>query len=324
MKAIVVHEWMEPSALAVSEIEAPGVQAGCVLIDVAAAACNFFDTLIVRGKYQVRPEFPFTPGGEVAGVVAGVGDGVTGFAVGDRVMASVSYGGYAERINAPHLGVHAIPNAMRFEEAAAFPLVYGTSHVAVCDRGGLGPDDTLLVTAAAGGIGLAAVQIGRAMGARVIALAGGADKLEIVRKAGADVAIDYREEDWIARVKEETGGKGADVIIENVGGEIFEGCMKSIAWGGRLVVVGFAGGDIPSVRANRILLKHIALVGVHFGPMLEHEPETLAAAYRDLFRLYEAGVMTPLIFDTYPLERLPDALAALEGRKTWGKLVITL
>lgn len=323
MKAIVVRDWMEPGELRVSEIDDPALRAGHVLIDVKASGCNFFDTLIVRGKYQVRPNFPFSPGGEVAGIVRATGDGVKGFAVGDRVMASVTYGGHAQLVNAPARGVHAIPEKMSFEEAAAFPLVYGTSHVAVCDRGRLQPGDTLLVTAAAGGIGLAAVQVGRAVGARVIALAGGTDKLAIVREAGADIAIDYREEDWISRVHEETQGAGADVIIENVGGDIFEGCMKSIAWGGRLVVVGFAGGDIPRVKANRILLKHISLVGVHFGPMIEHEPETLDAAYRDLFAHYDAGRMSPVIWKTYSLEELPDALTALEGRKTWGKLVIT-
>ncbi len=324
MKAIVVRDWMDPSDLAISETPEPEPREGHVLIDVKAAGCNFFDTLIVRGKYQVRPDFPFSPGGEIAGIVKHTGDGVSGFTIGDRVMASVTYGGFAERVNAPLRAVHAIPDSMPFDEAAAFPLVYGTSHVAVLDRGGLREGETLLVSAAAGGIGLAAVQLGRAFGARVIALAGGADKLEVVREAGADIAIDYREEDWIARVSEETQGRGADVIIENVGGDIFEGCMKSIAWGGRLVVVGFAGGQIPKVRANRILLKHISLVGVHFGAMLEHEPETLDAAYRDLLELYAAERMSPLIWKRYPLEQVPEALAALEGRRTWGKLVITL
>ena len=324
MRAVVVPQWMEPSELSVSEVPEPAVQPGRLGIDVAAAGCNFFDTLIVRGRYQLRPEFPFTPGGEVAGSICAVGDGITGFEIGDRVMAILPHGGYAERVNVVPHAAYPIPDAMSFEEAAAFPMVYGTSYVSVVQRGGIRPGETLLVTAAAGGIGLAAVQIGKAVGARVIALAGGDEKLEIVRRAGADLAIDYRKEDWTARVRDWTEGRGADVIIENVGGEIFEGCMRCLAWGGRLVVVGFAGGEIPTVKTNRILLKHISLVGVHFGPMLDHEPEALEQAYRELFELYGSGRLEPLIWRTYPLEELPDALEALAGRASWGKIVITL
>ncbi len=324
MKAIVVDSWTVPSKLVVSDVPEIARESGKVLIDVRAAGCNFFDTLIVRGKYQVKPPFPFSPGGEVAGVVAEVDTDSEAFAVGDRVMANVGYGGFAERVNARPNTVHPIPEEMEFEEAAAFPIVYGTSHVAVVGRGGLRPGETMIVTAAAGGVGLAAVQIGKAMGARVIAVAGGKAKLEIARKAGADVLIDYRADDWPEIIERETDGRGADLIIESVGGEIFDACTRLIAWGGRIVVVGFAGGEIPSIRTNRILLKHISLVGVHFGPMADHEPETLRETFRDLFDLYRSKKLAPLIWKRFALAELPEALEALENRESWGKIVVSI
>ena len=324
MKAVVVKEWMDPSDLEVSEIAAPACEPGKVAIDVAAAGCNFFDTLIVRGKYQTKPPMPFSPGGEVAGVVAEVGEGVTGFAAGDRVMSYVEYGGFAERVNARPAATHKIRESMSFAQAAAMPIVYGTAHLCIGARGQLRAGETLLVTAAAGGVGLAAIQLGKALGARVIALAGGAEKIEIAKRAGADVGIDYRAEAWEERVREETGGRGADVIVENVGGEIFEGCTRCIAWGGRLVVCGFAGGEIPSIRTNRILLKHISLVGVHFGPMVANAPDELARTFAALMDLHASGKVEPLIWREYPLESVAEALAAIAGRKSWGKLVLTL
>lgn len=324
MKAVVVREFMEPSDLEVGEIPIPPMAPGMIAIDVAAAGCNFFDTLIVRGKYQVKPAMPFSPGGEVAGVVAEIGKGVTGFAVGDRVMSYVEHGGFAERVNARPAASHKIPDAMSFTHAAALPIAYGTAHLCIAARGRLEPHETLLVTAAAGGVGIATIQLAKAVGARVIALAGGAEKIEIVKRAGADVGIDYRAEDWIERVREETDGRGADVIVENVGGEIFEGCTRCIAWGGRLVVCGFAGGKIPSIRTNRILLKHISLVGVHFGPMVENDPKELANTFEALIQLHQSGKLEPLIWREYPLEDIAQALADLGGRKSWGKLVMTL
>jgi len=239
-------------------------------------------------------------------------------------MSYVEYGGYAERVNARPQASFAIPDAVTFEQAAAIPIVYGTSYLALVQRGGLQAGETVLITAAAGGVGLASIQIAKTLGARVIALAGGREKLDIVRNAGADVAIDYREEDWVERVREETAGRGADVVIENVGGEIFDGCTRCIAWGGRIAVVGFSSGDIPLVKANRILLKHISLVGVHFGPMASHAPDELADCFREIMRLQASGQLTPVISQTYPLERAADALQALGARKSFGKLVLTL
>jgi NADPH2:quinone reductase len=324
MRAVVVSEWMEPADLSVTQIEAPPVEAGKISIEVKAVGCNFADTLIVRGKYQVKPDFPFSPGGEVAGLVREVGEGVTGFSEGDRVMAYVEYGGYAERVNARPEATFSIPDRMPFEHAAAIPIVYGTSYVSLVPRGRLEAGETVLITAAAGGVGIAAIQIAKALDARVIALAGGKEKLDIVREVGADVAIDYREEDWIERVRAETGGRGVDVVIENVGGDIFDGCTRCIAWGGRLVIVGFSSGEIPLVKANRILLKQISLVGVHFGPMAKHDPELLASCFRELAKLHERGRLVPKIFEKFPLERAAEALAALAGRKSWGKIVLEI
>jgi len=315
---------MDPADLEVSRIDPPPLERDKLAIDVKAVGCNWSDTLIVRGQYQIKPDFPFSPGGEVAGVVAEIGGDVEGFSLGDRVMSYVEYGGYAERVNARPQASFAIPDAVTFEQAAAIPIVYGTSYLALVQRGGLQAGETVLITAAAGGVGLASIQIAKTLGARVIALAGGREKLDIVRNAGADVAIDYREEDWVERVREETAGRGADVVIENVGGEIFDGCTRCIAWGGRIAVVGFSSGDIPLVKANRILLKHISLVGVHFGPMASHAPDELADCFREIMRLQASGQLTPVISQTYPLERAADALQALGARKSFGKLVLTL
>lgn len=324
MRAVVVPELMSHSDLAVSEIDPPRAEPGKLVIDVRAAGCNWFDTLIVQGRYQVKPDFPFSPGGEVAGVVHEVGDGVEGFSVGDRVMAYTEYGGFAERAIARPAGTFPLPDSVPFEEAAAMPIVYGTSYVSLASRGQVREGETVLITAAAGGVGLASIQIARALGARVIALAGGQEKLDIVREVGADVAVDYREEDWVERVKQETNGRGADVVIENVGGEIFDGCTRCINWGGRIVIVGFSGGDIPLVKTNRIMLKHISLVGVHFGPMVRNAPAQLAECFRDLMALHAEGRVRPVIWKQYPLESVAEALDALASRKTFGKIVLTL
>lgn len=322
MRAIVVDRWMEPEELVVRELPDPVVGAGQLGIDVKAAGCNFFDILIVQGKYQVKPPFPFTPGGEIAGIVNAVGAGVSGFSVGDRVLASAPMGGYADRIAMPAFLAHRIPDSMSFEEGAAFPIVYPTSYAGLVYRAALQPGETLLVHAAAGGVGVAAVQIGKALGARVIATAGGADKVRVALEAGADDGIDYNAEDFVERVKQLTNGKGADVIYDSVGGDVFEKSLKCIAWNGRLLVIGFAGGQIPSVAANRILLKNIAVVGLHWGAFAKNEPQRIPEAFEALFRLYEEKKIRPVIYKSYPLERAAEALAALGSRKTHGKVVL--
>jgi NADPH2:quinone reductase len=314
---------MEPAELRVSEIPESKAEPGTLLVEVRAAGCNFFDILIVQGQYQVKPAFPFTPGGELSGVVREVGEGVERFAIGDRVLAGTQIGGFAELAVIPASSAYPIPEGMSFEEGAALPIIYPTSYAALIFRADLQAGETLLVHAASGGVGSAAVQIGKALGARVIATVGGAEKAKIAHELGADEVIDYREGDFVARVKEITDGRGADVICDSVGGDVFDRSLKCIAWNGRLVVVGFASGRIPEVKANRILLKNIAVTGVHWGAYLLNEPDRVPETFAGLFALYSDGRIKPLIYDTYPLEDLPSALAALASRTTHGKLIIT-
>jgi len=322
MRAVVVDRWMEPAELVVRELPDPVVGPGQLGVDVKAAGCNFFDILIVQGRYQVKPPFPFIPGGEFAGVVRELGAGVKGFAVGDRILASAPMGGYADRIAIPAAFAHRMPDAMPFEEGASFPIVYPTSYAGLVYRAALQPGETLLVHAAAGGVGLAAVQIGNALGARVIATAGGPEKVRVAMEAGAAFGIDYNSEDFVERVKEITGGKGADVIYDSVGGDVFDKSMKCIAWCGRLLVIGFAGGTIPSVAANRILLKNVAVVGLHWGAYAKYEPARIPETFAALFQLYEQKKIRPVIYRSYPLEQAAEALAALGSRKTHGKVVL--
>lgn len=324
MRAVVVEKFCSPEELRVTSIPEPAFDEDQVVIDVRAAGCNFFDTLIVQGKYQEKPEMPFSPGGEIAGVVRRVGAGATtALRPGDSVMAHVSHGGFRETVAVSPERIQPMPEGMSFEEAAAFPIVYGTAYLAVVNRGLVRPGDTVVVTAAAGGVGLAAVQIAKAVGARVVGLSSG-DKLDVVREAGADVAMDYRQDGWIDALRGATGDHGADVVIENVGGEVFEGCMKTIAWGGRIVVVGFVSGKIPELRLNRVLLKHIAVVGLHLGPMYVHEPAAMRDAFRALASLYAERKIAPVVSQRFPLEQVADALGALGGGKTVGKIVLTL
>lgn len=323
MRAIVVDRFVEPEELEVREAPEPELRPGTVRVEVEAAGCNFFDVLMCRGEYQVKPPFPFVPGAEIAGVVRAVGEGVSKPAVGDRVFGAAGLGGFAERVVAPASQMFPLPEGMSFDQGAALPIIYPTSYAALVDRAALRSGETLLVHAAAGGVGLAAVQIGKAMGARVIATAGGAEKLEVAERAGADVLIDYREEDFVARVREVTQGRGADVIYDSVGGEVFERSLKCIAWSGRLLVIGFASGTIPTVKANRILLKNIALVGLHWGAYAQHQPERVPEVFEALRELYAQGCIEPLIFRRYALEETGKALRDLVSRRTWGKLIVT-
>jgi len=301
----------------------PELRPGTLGIDVKAAGCNFFDTLICKGRYQVKPPLPFVPGGEISGIVRELGEGARGFSVGDRVCCALgSIGGYAERAVVPMTLAWKLPDRMSFAEGAALPIVYPTSYAGLVYRAALQAGETLLVHAAAGGVGIAAVQIGRALGARVIATAGGEDKLAVAREAGAELAIDYRQEDFAARVMEETGGQGADVIYDPVGGEVFDQSLKCIAWNGRLLVIGFASGTIPTPRLNRVLLKNIALVGLHWTAYFEKEPERVDEAFRALLALYERGEIRPPVHRSYRLEQAGEALAELASRGTTGKVVL--
>jgi NADPH2:quinone reductase len=322
MHAIVVDRWMEPAELAVRNAPEPALRPGTLLVDVRAAGCNFFDILMARGQYQVRPPFPFVPGAELAGTVRAVADDVRGFAVGDRVFSAPGIGAFAERALVAANATWTLPAGMSFEEGAAFPIVYPTSYAGLVYRAALQPGETLLVHAAAGGVGIAAVQIGKALGARVIATAGGADKLEIARQAGADVLVDYRKDGWVDAVKAATGGRGADVINDSVGGDTTDLSLKCIAWNGRLLVIGFASGRIPEVKLNRVLLKNIAITGLHWGAHATHEPARVGETFRALFALYEAGKIRPVVFARHPLGELPAALATLGSRKSYGKIVV--
>jgi NADPH2:quinone reductase len=322
MKAMMARAWGEPSALEYADIPEPTPGPGEVLIDVRASGCNFPDLLMVRGKYQVKPPLPFVPGLEIAGVVSGLGPGVDDVRIGQRVFALIRWGGYASRAVAPVARTYPLPDFMSFEEGAAFGLVYQTSWVALVHRARLTAGQTLLVHGAAGGVGLSAIHIGKTLGARVLATAGSPEKLAIARAAGADVTIDYQTEDWIERVKQETGGAGADVVYDPVGGDIFDGSMRCIAFEGRLLVVGFAGGRIADVATNRVLLKNISIVGVYWGLYNDRHPETVRRWMDELLSLVAAGRFRPVIFKAYPLPRAADALAALAGRESYGKVVL--
>ncbi|MCW5889973.1 MAG: NADPH:quinone oxidoreductase family protein [bacterium] len=323
MRAVVVDQWMEPSALRVSELPSKPCGSGQLRVAVKAAGCNFFDILMVRGQYQMKPPFPFVPGAELAGEVIEVGPGVEGFRVGDRVLASAGLGGFADEAVIPAVAAYAMPGGMSYAAGAAFPIVYPTSYAALVLRTTLKPGETLLVHAAAGGVGIAAVQIGKALGARVIGTAGGPEKLEVVRRVGADVAIDYRADDWALQVKEATGGNGADVIYDPVGGEVTDQSLRCIAWNGRLLVIGFASGHIPAVKLNRVLLKNIALIGLHWGAHQMYEPQRIPETFDALFRLYREGRVEPVIWKTFGLEHLPAALEALGSRQSFGKVIVT-
>jgi NADPH2:quinone reductase len=322
MRAVVVDRFMTPDSLGVRECDPPPMMEEGIRISVRAAGCNFSDILMLKGEYQVKPPFPFVPGGEVAGVVIEVGTAVRDFSVGDRVLSRCGLGGFAEEVVAPAATTYRIPDAMTFEAGAALPTVYPTSYAALVWRAPVERGETLLVHAAAGGVGLSAVQIGKALGARVIATAGNSEKLEIARAAGADVLIDYRASDFVSRVMEETDGRGADVIYDSVGGETTDRSLKCIAWNGRLLVIGFASGEIPEVKLNRILLKNIAIVGLHWSAYPEREPERIDDCFEGLFEMAARREIDPLVSARYPLEEAGVALDALAGRRTVGKIVL--
>lgn len=322
MYAMQIRELSGPEGLSRVELPDPVPGPGDVAVQVRAAGCNFFDVLICQGRYQKRPPLPFAPGGEIAGTVVAVGEGVTDFRAGDRVLGLLDYGGYASHVVVPAARLVALPESVGFDEATALGVVYHTSWLALKHRAPLRSGETLLVHAAAGGVGLAAVQIGVAMGARVIGTAGSDAKLRLVREHGASHAISYRDAGWVDRVRELTGGRGADVVFDPVGGDAFDGSTRCIAWEGRIHVIGFASGTIPDMRMNRVLLKNISLVGLHWGPYLEHDPDLVRRAAEDLFAMHAHGEVRPIVSAVHPLDEAPTALADLAGRKTVGKVVL--
>jgi len=327
VKALRVHDLGEPEdVLQLEDVPEPALRADDVRLRVHAASLNFPDVLMCRGEYQVKPTLPFTPGAEVAGLVEDVGAEVDGIHVGDRVLAIPNFGpgGLAEVTTAPAAGVFAIPASMPFAAAAALHVVYQTGHLALHRRAQLQPGETLLVHAGAGGVGSAAIQLGLAAGARVIATAGGPEKVEVCRKLGAHLAIDYREQDFVEPVKEFTEGRGADVVYDPVGGDTYDRSTKCIAFEGRILIIGFTGGRFAEARTNHVLIKNYSVVGVHWGLYNILDPAVVRATHDDLIRLFEAGRIDPLISERVSLEDVPAALARLGSRGTYGKIVCEL
>ncbi len=321
MRSMQMRELVGHQALQLVESESPRPGPGEVTIDVAFAGCNFFDLLLCRGEYQTKPALPFAPGGEVAGTVREVGAGVSGFVVGQRVLAMLPFGGYASVVRVVAARVFTVPDDMPLDVAAAFPIVYQTSYFGLVDRGRLRANQSLLVHAAAGGVGLAAVQIGIALGARVFGSAGSPEKLALVSREGAE-PVDYRAEDWHDRLKERTGG--VDVIYDPVGGDTFARSTKCIAFEGRIVVVGFASGAIPSLALNRLLVKNFEVTGLHWGLYIRRAPDRVGAVMRALFELYRRGAVRPLVSQRRPLDEAASVLDEIASRQTRGKVVLEL
>jgi NADPH2:quinone reductase len=324
MKALVCHAYGPIDALAIEEVPDPRPVAGEVLVGVRACGINFPDLLVVQGKYQFKPTPPFSPGGEVAGVVEAVGAGVTEVRVGDRVVALGSSGGIAEKFVTDASRTVPIPAGVDFAMAACLPTAYGTTLHALRDRAQMRAGETLLVLGAAGGVGLSAVQIGKRMGARVIAAASSAEKLEICRQHGADDVVDYAREDLKERVKALTGGAGADVVYDPVGGPFTEPALRATAWEGRFLVIGFAAGDIPRVPTNLTLLKGCSIVGVFWGMAMMRNPVRGRGQLGELLAWTADGSLKPHLHARYPLERALDALKDVEARRVHGKAVVVV
>ncbi len=322
MKAVLCKTLGPARDLVLEDVASPVPKKNEILLDVQAAGVNFPDTLIIEGKYQFQPPLPFSPGGEAAGVVAAVGERAGTFKVGDRVMALTGWGAFAEQVAVPFYNVMPIPEHMDFATAAAFGMTYGTSMHALKQRGQLQAGETLLVLGASGGVGLAAVEIGKALGARVIAAASSAEKLAVAKAAGADELIDYSQANLKEEIKRLTGGQGVDVIYDPVGGELFDQAVRGLAWQGRLLVVGFASGAIPQMAANLVLLKGAAVLGVFWGAFAQRQPEDNAANFRQLFAWHAEGRLKPLVSKTYPLAEAGAAIEELGQRRAVGKLVV--
>lgn len=324
MKALLCTAWGGPDELTVGELPSPAAGAGEILVGVRACGLNFADTLMIQGKYQERPEFPFSPGLEVSGEVLETAPGVDEFTRGDRVIALCGHGGLAEQVAVPCGNAVRIPDGMDFVTAAGFAVVYGTAHVGLARRARLEPGEVLLVHGAAGGVGLAAVEVGRQMGAVVIATAGSEEKLALAKAHGAQHAINYREENFREQVKELTDGRGADVIFDPVGGEVFDESLRCINWEGRILVVGFASGSISELPVNLTLVKNMSVVGVYWGAYRKRDSAVLQQSWQQLLEWLAEGALSPHVSATYPLVQAPSALKSLMERRATGKVVVTL
>jgi len=321
MRAVVCRAWGSIDQLTVEDVAPPTPRPSEVLIHVEASAVNYADAILVAGRYQTKPELPFSPGLETAGVVARCGSKVTRFRPGDRVMAMLAYGGLAEQAVADESDTFAIPDGMSFEEAGAFPIAYISSHVAIRWQGRLEPGETLLVLGAAGGVGLTAVEIGKAIGARVIAGASTAEKLAVARARGADEIIDYASEKLTDRVMALTDGKGADVCFDPVGGDLFDAALSALGWGGRILVVGFVGGT-QQIPANRLLVKNRSALGCSLRYYRWQAPDKLRRSVDELMDWYRAGKLEPCVTHRLPLALSVEAIRLLTDRKAHGKVVM--
>ncbi len=324
MRAVLCKDFGPPESLVVEDIAEPELGPGQVRIAVKACGVNFPDLLVIAGKYQIKPPMPFSPGAELAGEVIEVAADVSHIARGQRVVAVPSFGGMAEQICVDARSVVPLPDGVDYVPAAAFLFTYGTAYYALRQRANLQAGETLAVLGAAGGVGLAAVEIGKMMGATVIAAASSADKLELTAEYGADHLVNYTDDSLKERIKEITAGRGADVFVDPVGGELFEQCLRAVAWRGRILVIGFTSGQIPAVPANLTLLKGSSVVGVFWGRFTEEEPETNAGNTAELFRLLRDGKLKPHVSETYPLDQSAKALGAVAARRAKGKIVIEI
>ncbi|WP_289028009.1 NADPH:quinone oxidoreductase family protein [uncultured Paraglaciecola sp.] len=320
MKAIVCNEFASVEALKYQEVPDPKAKKGQVVVDIKAVGVNFPDGLLVQGLYQMKPAFPFIPGSEVAGVISEVGEGVSHLKVGMRVIALCMLGGYAEKVACPATHVLPIPDEIPDEEAAALVTAHATAHHGLKQRAQIKPGETLLVTGAAGGTGLAAVQIGKEMGAKVIAVCSTQEKLDIAKANGADILINYTNTDLKTAIKDVTNGKGVDVVYECVGGDTFHACSRSMAWNGRLLVVGFAGGTIPEFPVNLSLVKGYSVVGVFWGSFTQHQPQDFAANMQELLTWYVQGKVKVVVDQVVPLKDAKDGLNKVMNREVKGKV----
>jgi NADPH2:quinone reductase len=321
MKAVICKQWGPPDTLSLEDVVSPPLREGHVKIAVHACGVNFADTLIIQGKYQLRPELPFSPGLEVAGEVIACGSKVAGLQPGDRVMAVLSYGGFAEEVVASAVATVLLPPAMDFVTAAAFPVAYGTSHLGLSHRANLKAGENLLVHGAGGGVGLTAIEVGKLLGATVIASAGSSEKLKVAAEHGADYLIDYSCEDIRERVK---ALGGADVVYDPVGGDAFEASLRCINWEGRILIVGFASGHVPHPPANLLLVKNCSVIGLYWGAYVWQNPSLMHQSLSQLLSWYAQGLLKPHVSQTFPLSKARDALNALLQRQVTGKVVITM
>lgn len=324
MKAVLCKSFGRAEDLSLEEIDEPKIKPGHVIVAVRASAVNFPDVLMIEGKYQSRPDFPFSPGGEFSGIVTEVAEDVADWNVGDEVFGSLGHGCFAEKILVNARALRAKPGPMSFAVAAGISTTYGTSYYALKQRANLQPGETLLVLGAAGGVGLAAVELGKAMGARVIAAASSDEKLAVAKAAGADELINYSDGQLKDKVKALTDNRGADVIYDPVGGELFDQCMRCIAWYGRVLIVGFVGGDIPRVPTNLILLKSCQVVGVFYGAFSGLFPQENQQNFEEIMAMFEQGQIDPLIGAEFALSDYAAALNCLAERKAVGKVVVNL